>query len=109
MRRCLRCRYVGEGVGYFRRPGYLVLLAGVSLFAYGFGSLVYWLVRRRYTVCPNCGFAGAGKSFRLSPRGQVSYLARVRPQPRWPRHGGLRFVIERFVECCGCHLRQAVA
>jgi AraC-like DNA-binding protein len=23
--------------------------------------------------------------------------------------GGLGFVIERFVECCGCHLKHAVA
>jgi hypothetical protein len=77
VRRCPRCRYVGDGVGYFRRPGHLVLLAGVSLFTYGFGGLVYWLVRRRYTVCPNCGFAWDGRGrfpipSRMGPGTQAS-------------------------------------
>ena len=55
---------MGEGVGYFRRTGHLVLLAGVSLLTLGFGGfggLVYWFVRRRHTVCPNCGFAWEGR------------------------------------------------
>ena len=60
VRRCPRCRYVGEGVGYFRRTGHLLLLGFASLLTLGFGGfggLVYWLVLRRHTVCPNCGFA----------------------------------------------------
>jgi hypothetical protein len=55
VRTCPRCRYTGEGIGYFRRPGRFALLMGVSLFTYGVGGVVYWLVRRGYVVCPNCG------------------------------------------------------
>lgn len=58
--RCPRCSYTGEGVAYFRRPGHLALLVGVSLFTYGVGGLVYWLLRRGATVCPNCGFLWEG-------------------------------------------------
>ncbi|MBW3535197.1 MAG: zinc ribbon domain-containing protein [Gemmatimonadetes bacterium] len=56
VRRCPRCHYAGEGVGYFRRPGHVALLVCLSLFTYGFGGLAYWLMRRRHLVCPNCGF-----------------------------------------------------
>ena len=70
VRRCPRCRYVGEGVGYFRRPGHLLLLACASLLTLGFGGfggLVYWFVRRRHTVCPNCGFAWEGRGWSPMP------------------------------------------
>ena len=66
VRRCPRCHYSGEGVGYFRRPGHVALLVCLSLFTYGFGGLVYWLVRRRHLVCPNCGFGWENASRLLS-------------------------------------------
>lgn len=53
--RCPRCGHRGDGIGYFRRPGHLALLMGVSLVTYGVGGLVYWLLRRKDEVCPNCG------------------------------------------------------
>ena len=59
---CPRCQYAGEGIGYFRRPGHLLLLVGVSMLTYGVGGLVYWLARRRHTVCPSCGLSWEGWS-----------------------------------------------
>lgn len=55
VQRCPRCGYRGEGIGYFRRPGHIGLLAAVALFTYGIGGLVYWLARRNHRVCPSCG------------------------------------------------------
>lgn len=55
VKRCPRCGYHGQGVSYFSRPGHVGMLVGVSLFTYGVGGLVYWLVRRTARVCPNCG------------------------------------------------------
>lgn len=55
VRRCPRCGYRGEGIGYFRRPAHVALLVVVALFTYGIGGLVYWLVRRGHRVCPSCG------------------------------------------------------
>jgi len=55
VRRCPRCNYNGEGISYFRRPGHVGLLVGVSFFTSGVGGLVYWLARRKHRVCPNCG------------------------------------------------------
>ncbi|MFQ5536058.1 MAG: hypothetical protein ACE5GJ_01280 [Gemmatimonadota bacterium] len=55
VRQCPRCGYQGEGIPYFKRPGHIGLLVGVSLFTYGFGGLVYWFARRRHLVCPRCG------------------------------------------------------
>ncbi len=31
------------------------VLLGLSLFTYGLGGLIYWLVKRRDWICPNCG------------------------------------------------------
>lgn len=42
-------------MAYFKRPAHVGLLAGLSLFTYGIGGLVYWLARRGHHVCPNCG------------------------------------------------------
>jgi hypothetical protein len=72
VRTCPRCRYTGEGIAYFRRPGHLALLAGVSLFTYGVGGVVYWLVRRGRVVCPNCGL-----SWHDGILGSVPAMARV--------------------------------
>ena len=95
VRRCSRCRYVGEGVGYFRRPGHLLLLACVSLFTYGFGGLVYWFARRRHTVCPNCGFTweGRGQSPTPSRVGQGTQVPEREPEPPLPPGGLNRRVL----------------
>jgi hypothetical protein len=82
VRTCPRCRYTGEGIGYFRRPGHLALLMGVSLFTYGVGGVVYWLVRRGNVVCPNCGLTwhdGPHAGLPAAPR--ASRLQRGRPAP----------------------------
>lgn len=52
---CARCRYHGQGIPYFSRPGHVGLLVGVSVFTYGIGGLAYWLARRNHYICPNCG------------------------------------------------------
>lgn len=53
--RCPRCGYRGDGIRYFRRPAHFGLLVGLGLFTYGLGALVYWLIKRKHWVCPNCG------------------------------------------------------
>ena len=84
VRTCPRCRYTGEGVGYFRRPGHLALLMGVSLFTYGVGGVVYWLVRRGALVCPNCGL-----TWHEAAAARVPALARRRPLPAASREEAL--------------------
>ena len=68
VRRCRRCQYTEEGVGYFSRPGHVALLVVVSIFTYGAGGLVYWLLRRGHRVCPNCGLSWTtGGRYPLGP------------------------------------------
>jgi uncharacterized membrane protein YphA (DoxX/SURF4 family) len=55
VRCCPRCDFNGQGISYFRRPGHVGLLVGVSFLTSGVGGLVYWLARRKHRVCPNCG------------------------------------------------------
>lgn len=55
IRSCPRCGYMGNGIEYFKRPGHMGLLIGVSLFTYGLGGFVYWLSRRNHRICPQCG------------------------------------------------------
>lgn len=55
VRGCPRCSYTGSGIGYFKRPGHVGLLFGVSIFTYGLGGLAYWLARRKHRICPQCG------------------------------------------------------
>jgi len=55
VRRCPRCGFRGDGVPYFRRPSHVALLAGVGLFSYGIGGVIYWMVKRNHLVCANCG------------------------------------------------------
>jgi hypothetical protein len=69
VRRCPRCGYQGEGIPYFRKPGHVGLLVGVSLFTYGFGGLVYWLARRKHLICPRCGLGWEHASRALSLTG----------------------------------------
>lgn len=65
VKRCPRCGYRGEGIGYFRRPGHVGLLFGIGLFTYGIGAIVYWLMRRKRSVCPNCGLGWEHARLRL--------------------------------------------
>jgi hypothetical protein len=55
LRGCPSCGYRGEGIPYFRRAGNLALLAAATLFTYGVGGVVYWLLKRSDRVCPSCG------------------------------------------------------
>lgn len=55
VRRCPRCGFRGDGIPYFRRPSHVALLAGVGLFSYGIGGVIYWMVKRSHLVCANCG------------------------------------------------------
>ncbi len=54
LQQCPRCGYRGHGVSYFSRPGHVGLLIGLSVFTQGVGGLIYWLVKRKEFVCPNC-------------------------------------------------------
>jgi hypothetical protein len=55
LRGCPACGFRGEGIPYFRRAGNLALLAAATLFTYGVGGVVYWLLKRNDRVCPSCG------------------------------------------------------
>ena len=87
IRRCPRCRYAGEGIGYFRRPGHLALLAAATLFTWGLGGIVYWLLRRRSVVCPNCGLRWTEWEMPSHSAGEPGDLPR--PEPSLPS-GGLK-------------------
>jgi hypothetical protein len=87
VRRCPRCHYAGQGIGYFRRPGHLALLAAVSLFTWGVGGIVYWLLRRRYSACPNCGLSWPEGGYVLGPAWGPAEASR--PEPALPS-GGIR-------------------
>ena len=56
-RGCPACGFRGEGIPYFRRAGNLALLAAATLFTYGVGGAVYWLLKRYDQVCPSCGLS----------------------------------------------------
>ncbi len=56
LRQCRRCGYRGEGIPYFRKAAHVGLLAGLSLFTYGVGGVIYYAARRNHEVCPGCGF-----------------------------------------------------
>lgn len=97
--RCPRCRYRGDGIAYFRRPTHVGILVGVSLFTYGIGGLVYWLARRKHTVCPNCGLGWEHATHQLGSGGRASHekalgsAASQRDDPPLPRSGILRRVL----------------
>lgn len=91
---CPRCAYVGEGIEYFRRPGHVGLLVGISLFTYGLGGLAYWLARRKHRICPQCGLSwmhasALGTGGRLPGRVGVG----VRTEEALPRSGIGRRII----------------
>lgn len=86
-------------MGYFRRPGHVGLLVGVSVFTYGIGGLVYWMARRKHIVCPNCGLGWEHASTRLAPpaeeadeRGRSVEQVDLADEPPLPRSGILRRV-----------------
>ena len=81
VQRCPRCRYAGEGIGYFRRPGHLGLLVLVSLFTWGLGGLAYWLLRRGRVVCPNCGLVLGDAGWAQMPSVGPADPAVVEPLP----------------------------
>lgn len=70
LQQCPRCGYRGHGVSYFSRPGHVGLLIGLSIFTQGVGGLIYWLVKRKEYVCPNCSlkweYAGEGTALARS-------------------------------------------
>ncbi|HET9950026.1 MAG TPA: hypothetical protein VFQ22_13975 [Longimicrobiales bacterium] len=84
VRRCPRCSYQGEGIPYFRRGGHVALLAGVSLFTYGFGGLIYWLARRRHLICPRCGLGWEHASSALALAGPEPERSIVRDEAERP-------------------------
>lgn len=95
VKRCPRCGYRGEGISYFRRPGHVGLLLGVSLFTYGLGGLIYWLMRRKRSVCPNCGLGWEHARQRLEDDEPVGVGTgdHDRESPDLPRGGMFRRVV----------------
>ncbi len=93
---CPRCAYGGEGIDYFRRPGHIGLLVGVSLFTYGLGGLAYWLARRKHRVCPQCGLgwmhASALGQGGQQPAHRIAGIA-VETEEPLPRSGVFRQVV----------------
>lgn len=56
---CPRCGFQGMSVSFFSKSGsvgILLLLVAVTAMPFmGVGGLIYYLMRRDYRVCPNCG------------------------------------------------------
>jgi hypothetical protein len=63
----------------------------VSLFTRGVGGIVYWLVRRRYSVCPNCGLSWPEGAYALGPA--QGSAEKSRPVPALPSSGIRRRVL----------------
>ena len=92
LRTCPRCSYTGSGIGYFKRPGHVGLLFGVSMFTWGLAGLVYWVARRKHKICPQCGLAwenaavlgpGAGRPMALgATAGSGAAMDGDEPLPR---------------------------
>lgn len=93
VRRCPRCGYRGDGVAYFRKPSHVALLMGVTVFTYGIGGLVYWLMRRKHRVCPNCGLGWESSSRALAPGNHRDRGAGMAEDEELPRGGGARRVL----------------
>lgn len=98
VRRCPRCGFRGDGIPYFRRPSHVALLAGVGLFTYGIGGVIYWMVKRNHLVCANCGL-GWEHALLGRPRegaGEAMAMARLdasSPPPPLPRGGVFRRIL----------------
>ena len=88
IKRCPRCNYQGEGIRYFRRPGHIGLLVGVSLFTYGIGGLIYWMARRRHLICPSCGLGWEHASRALALEGAPGALRSPRVEADEPLPSG---------------------
>lgn len=76
---------MGSGIEYFKRPGHMGLLIGVSLFTYGLGGLAYWLARRKHRICPQCGLGWENAAV-LGP-GAASAPALAGPVGAGPQFG----------------------
>lgn len=90
VQRCPRCGFRGDGIPYFRRPAHMALLAGVGLFTYAIGGIVYWLVKRNHLVCANCGLGWekAGPSLGAFGAGaEAPFPQRSEPEPPLPGGG----------------------
>jgi hypothetical protein len=57
IRMCPACGHRGDGVPYFRRSGNAALLTAATVFTYGVGGLVFWLIKRQSLICPSCGLS----------------------------------------------------
>lgn len=68
---CPRCRYQGQGTGYFTRGSHILGLIAATLFtlpyALGAGGFIYYAFRRDHQVCPECGQSW-GRAHAHSPR-----------------------------------------
>ena len=100
VRSCPRCGYVGSGIEYFRRTGHICLLVGISLFTYGLGGLAYWLARRKYRICPQCGLgwehahvSGPGLASRTTSQVEVGSGPYFGVEGTLPRRGIARRVL----------------
>ncbi len=105
IRRCPRCGYAGEGVGYFSRPGHVALLVCLSLFTYGMAGFVYWLARRRRLVCPSCGLRWEHAAAVLaSPRPGASPAEQLGREPALPSAGMKRRILGTLAVLFGAFL-----
>lgn len=98
VRRCPRCGFRGDGIPYFRRPSHVALLAGVGLFTYGIGGVIYWMVKRNHLVCANCGLGWEHALLGRPREGSGDRMAMARmevssPAPALPRGGMVRRVL----------------
>jgi len=91
--RCPACGFHGQGVPYFRRTSHVFLLIGATVFTYGVGGLLYWLVKRRARVCPNCGLDWDRASRAPSAPFELSSGEPVVEGEGLPSPGGTRRVV----------------
>jgi hypothetical protein len=84
LRACPACGFRGDGIPYFRRAGNMALLAAATLFTYGVGGVIYWVLKRSDRVCPSCGLGWE----RARPLGAVPRGPADDPQTGVSRMGG---------------------
>lgn len=57
IRSCPACGFRGDGIPYFRRAGHAALLVAATIFTYGVGGVVFWLLKKNERICPSCGIS----------------------------------------------------